>query len=126
MSEHPYERTYRPPAPVLPVRVSGPGTLRSVMVPALADTGAGMTALPADLPAQLDLPVAGRTIVSGFDGRPRIVPTYTVQLSVAGYTTVLKVIGLGMVALLGRDVLNALLITLKGPQEIFEVEGPPP
>lgn len=124
MSAYPYGRAYRPPAPVLPVRISGPGAPASVLVAALADTGAGMTALPADLPAQLRLPVAARTLVSGFDGQPRIVPTYTVEISVAGYTTVLKAIGYGAVAVLGRDVLNALLITLRGPQGIIDVEVP--
>jgi predicted aspartyl protease len=117
---------YRPPAPVLPVRVGSPGSLASVLLTALVDTGAGKTALPADVALQLGLPVAGRTMISGFDGQPRIVPTYTVEIQVAGYNTVLRVIGLGTVALLGRDILNALSITLRGPQEILVVDVPQP
>lgn len=111
---------------MLPIGVSGPGATAAMLVPALVDTGAGMTALPSDVPRQLGLPVAGRTIVSGFDGQARIVPTYTVQIRVAEYTTVLKVIGLGAVALLGRDVLNTLFIRLRGPEGILEVDEPPP
>ncbi|HLW47970.1 MAG TPA: retroviral-like aspartic protease family protein [bacterium] len=122
MAEFPYGRQYRPRAPVLLVRISSPGKAAAVLVAALADTGAAMTSLPADLPAQLGLPVAGRAIVAGFDGTPRIVPTHTVQIRVADYITVLRVIAAGTYALLGRDVLNALVIKLRGPDGIAAVD----
>lgn len=124
MPEYPYARSYRPPAPVLPVGVRRPGTPALIYVAALVDTGAALTALPATLPAQLQLPSAGGTIVAGFDGTPRIVPTYIVEIEVAGRTVVLKAIGLGRTALLGRDALNVMVLTLRGPDAITLVEAP--
>jgi|GEM_PF-2322732 len=124
MLEYPYARSYRPPAPVLPVGIRRPGTPTSVLVAALVDTGAALTALPATLPAQLRLPSAGGMIVAGFDGTPRIVPAYIVEIEVAGRMVVLKAIGLGATALLGRDALNAMVLTLRGPDAVTLV-GPP-
>lgn len=124
MPEYPYSRSYRPPAPVLPVGVRRPGTSAFVLVAALVETGAAVTALPAALTTELRLPSAGGTIVAGFDRTPRIVPTYLVEVEVAGRAVVLRVIGLGATALLGRDVLNAMVLTLRGPDGIALVEAP--
>lgn len=124
MARYLYARSYRPPAPVLPVRVRRPGAVISFLVAAIVDTGAGVSVVPEDLPVHLDLPAAGSMAVAGFDGIPRIVPVYTIELDVNGHSSVLRAISFGTTALLGRDVLNALVVSLRGPEAVMVVDAP--
>ena len=51
-----YDTELDPPAPVIPVRVSGPTGDAAMMLPMLVDTGADCTLLPVSIVRQLGLP----------------------------------------------------------------------
>lgn len=121
--EFPYDRQYDPPAPVLPLRVGPPRAEPVVAAPALMDSGADLTVLPEELVRTLRLPQIGEVTVRGVEGVARRVPVYAAEVEVAGIRRIVEVVGIRTNALLGRDVLNRMVITLNGPQQILRVEG---
>ncbi len=122
MPRHPYSPRYVPPAPVLPVHVSSPGATLRVLLQALVDTGAGISVLPQDLPSQLGLPRAGRIVVSGFEGVPRILPVYLAEIGINGYLSIIRAVCFGTAPLIGRDLLNRFVAHFYGPETAFDVE----
>jgi len=124
MPRYPYGKRFTPPAPVLPVRVGQPGTTPTVLLSALVDTGADLSVLPQGLPARLRLPAVGRVPVAGVDGPPRSLPVYAAEVGVNGYRAAIRVVSLGAVPLIGRDLLNRLTVNLRGPEGLMDVEFP--
>lgn len=118
----PYDRGRTPPAPVLPVRVAGPGGGGAAATPALVDTGADMSVIPARLAKDLRLPVVGELRVRGVTGSQRV-SLYGVELDVAGITVAVQAAAMGTHMLLGRDVLNRWTLRFRGPEETLELEG---
>lgn len=116
-----YDRRRSPPAPVLPVRVGPPGAEVAAALLALVDSGADLTVLPDGLPASLDLPAVGKLTVRGVAGSAQAT-VYAAELEVAGRQRVVEVVALGGEALLGRNVLNAFVLTLDGPRLTVRVE----
>jgi|DewCreStandDraft_1066081.scaffolds.fasta_scaffold00494_44 hypothetical protein len=122
--EFPYNRQHDPPAPVLPLRVGAPGADPVVAAPALVDSGADLTVLPEELVRMLRLPQIGEVTVRGVEGVARRVPVYAAEVEVVGgIRRIVEVVGIRANALLGRDVLNGMVITLDGPQQVLRVEG---
>lgn len=113
---HEYDRTAEPPAPVLPVRLSAPGSNESVLLSALVDTGADITVIPAGMPRRLGLPLVGTVAVRGVAGARARCPIFAARLVVDGHEEFVEVIGLGREALLGRNLLNRWLVRLDGPR----------
>jgi len=109
---------------MVPVHVSRPGAVLRVLLPALVDTGAGISVLPEDLPTQLGLPYTGRIDVAGFDGTPRTLPLYAVEIGLNGYRSIIQAVGFGTTPLIGRDVLNKLVSHFYGPDGILDVDLP--
>ncbi len=126
MPRYPYERRYTPPAPVLPVRVGRPGAVPTVLVAAMVDTGADLSVLPRGLPAHLGLPTVGRLTVAGIDGLPRSLPVYAAEVAVEAYRTAIRVVSLGVTPLIGRDLLNKLVVHLRGPEATLDIDLPSP
>ncbi len=124
MPRYPYALQYNPPAPVLPARVGPPGGAPLVMVAAFVDTGADVSVLPRGLPEQLNLPRVGRTVVAGFDGLNRILPVYSAEIGVNGFSSVVETIGFGATTLIGRDFLNRFVAHLHGPEGVLALELP--
>lgn len=117
----PYDRGRTPPAPVLPVRVSGPRGQGGAASPALVDTGADMSVIPAALARELRLPVVGELRVRGVTGSERV-PLYGIELEVAGTTVTVQAAAIGAHMLVGRDVLNRWTLRFRGPEETLEME----
>lgn len=126
MPRYGYNTRYDPPAPALPLQIRRPGGLDAIALAALLDTGADLSVVPADLPEHLALPRVGDAIVTGYDGLHRTLTVYAVEIRIAGHQAVVEAAGFGTNALLGRDLLNALVIHLYGPEAIFDVEFPMP
>lgn len=116
----PYDRRRNPPAPVLPVRVGVPGAEPAAALLALVDSGADLTVLPEGVPAALGLPAVGQLTVRGVAGSAQAT-VYAAALEVAGRQRVVEAVALGGEALLGRNVLNALVLTLDGPAETLRL-----
>lgn len=118
-----YSTAYDPPAAVVPLEVRHPREASAVLLPAVIDTGADITMLPVDLAAQLGLPNVGRVVVSGLDGLPRILPVRAAGVRVAGVTFIVEAACHGTEALVGRDVLNRLIVRLNGPAKILDIHS---
>ncbi|HXF81452.1 MAG TPA: aspartyl protease family protein [bacterium] len=118
----PYNRARTPPAPVLPVRIAGPNRSAGAAAPALVDTGADLSVIPAALARDLRLAAVGTLRVRGVTGIERV-PLYAVELEVAGLAVTLPMAAIGTHLLIGRDVLNRWTLRLRGPEETLEWEA---
>ncbi len=119
----PYDASYQPPAPVVPVGVSALGA-DAVMVPMLIDTGADVTLLPAELVRQLRLPRVDTIIVSGFGGTKLRSAVHAATLELGGVQIVARVVASDE-ARLGRDLLSTVVLELDGPRAALSVRPPP-
>ncbi len=124
MPRYLYGTRYSPPAPILPVAVGHPGAMPSMLFSALVDSGADLSVLPQRVPAQLSLPPVGQVTVVGVDGLPRRFPLYAVEVAIHGYRALIRVIGVGADALVGRDLLNLVTAHLHGPEGVLDIDLP--
>lgn len=120
MSTLAYDDAFEPVAPVLPVRLRGPGGDEWYQLAALVDTGADLTLVP-DVIAERALPVAGTIDVRGVTGEVQRVPLYRADVEVADLRLSALVAGFGPDAIIGRDLLNRLIITLNGPDRSLTI-----
>ena len=110
---------FEPPAPVANVTVRRPDDGREQRdVPMLMDSGADVTLIPRHVVASLGLAALGQTYeVVGFDGQAGEVPAVSAALVLAGrtYTGQFLVTDTEW-GILGRNILNTLVLTLDGPR----------
>lgn len=125
--QHPYDATYRPPFPRLSITVTEPLTARTVgPFQALLDTGSDITVIPARFLPDLSLQEFRLAIIQGYGAESARVPTYLVDVNVNGHTVELVEAILeendGGELLLGRNILNELVLVLDGPALQVEVK----
>lgn len=121
-----YQSTHQPAAPFLPIAVDGyDATKPPVIVYAFLDTGADGTMLPLDILLAVGAEYENTVQMRGIAGDVQLLDRYTVRIQIeneivhaisAVATTV------GSEALLGRDVLNHLILTLNGPAQVIELQ----
>ena len=119
----PYDATLDPPAPVIPVRVSGPLGDEAVMLPMLVDTGADCTLVPASIIRRLGLPQIDIIGVTGVGGAKRRATVHAATVELAGFRVLARVVAFIDEAILGRDVLNQTVVMLDGPGLAISVTG---
>jgi predicted aspartyl protease len=121
-----YDNAYSPAAPVADVAVRAFGrSTPEVEVTALVDSGADGTLIPIDVLQQIKAPYWGTRRMFGVAGGSQRVDLYSVTLRVGQeivYGIHAVAAGVGTEAILGRDVLNQLRITLDGPAETLEID----
>jgi len=118
-------RAYDPPMPVLDIGVSRPGVnVPSATVEAVVDTGADGSLLPLDVLEQAGAVFVDRAYLRGITGQRQAVDLYLTTLHIGRF----RIPGIraaalppGSTAILGRDVLNQLDITLRGPAGVTEI-----
>jgi predicted aspartyl protease len=90
------------------------------------DTGADRTCVPVQLVDKLGVPCKDKERFTGFDGKEVRLPVYIVSLRVLGreFPELLVAGVLRDHVLLGRDVLNGMLLSLDGPRQWFRLSGP--
>jgi predicted aspartyl protease len=120
-----YDPHRTPPAPILPIRLGRPGTDPNVLLTALVDTGADATVIPPALAMRLDLPVLAEVAVAGTGGLSQRAMVHAAVVEVGGSQWPIQVLAVGGETLVGRDLLNQWVATLRGPAGILEVETPP-
>lgn len=121
---YPYDTSYDPPAPVVPVRISAPGSPdRGVALPALVDSGADVTVIPAAVAEAIGLPPIGQLRVAGVAGVVHGAVVYAAEVEINGVRRPAEVIGLGDQTLLGRNLLNQWVLVLDGPGLRLEMTG---
>ena len=109
-------RAYDSPMPVLDIGVSRPGVnVPSATVEAVVDTGADGSLLPLDVLEQAGAIFVDRAYLRGITGQRQAVDLYLITIHLGR----LRITGVrafalppGNAAILGRDVLNHLDITL--------------
>jgi len=117
-----YDTHRDPPAPVLPVRLGTPGEEVSYSLVALVDSGADTTVIPVEVANRLRLPRVGEIGIRGVGGIRQRAQIHTVMVEVAGFRGSVEAIALGGEGLIGRDLLNRWVVTLRGPEQAMEVE----
>lgn len=122
-----YDSNYTPPAPVLTVRVITPGRRpRSETIQALVDTGADLTLLPLTLLQRINAPFILSHRMRGLLGQSTPVDIYGVSIEIGDYTLKqVRVIAIRDNAeepILGRNVLNHLIMRADGPNETLTIE----
>lgn len=120
-----YDSSYFPSAPFISVTVDGYATSRSpVTVHAFADSGADGTMLPQDILMEVGTEYEDTVLLRGTAGGMQTLDRYTVRVRI-GEKTVDSVSAVatatGSEPLLGRDVLNHLVMTLNGLDEVTEI-----
>lgn len=121
-----YSRRFDPPAPVIEVVVQSPHNRRNrALLPALVDTGADVSALPSSVLANLRVDAVGQIEIAGLENKYTLEPLYEVQLRVSTHTrlTAEVISSEHDFIILGRDVLNQLILRLDGPSLALEIEG---
>lgn len=117
---------YEPPAAVADIEISNPVTRHAERGRAKIDSGADITVIPVALVARLRLLPAGFSEVASFDGTVIEVPAYYVNIAINGFTfEYVRVLSSNRVnALIGRDILNQLKITLNGKTLTIQIQDP--
>ena len=122
---HPYDQTHDPPFPQLPVVIVHlESSARSNPLPGLVDTGADATLVPAEQLRALGAQEIYRASLRSHWGESRPAIVHLVDLEVAGH----NLPGIEVIAdehsgavLLGRNVLNRLILLLDGPGQETDV-----
>lgn len=116
-----YDASFDPPAPVVPVRISRPTGDEAVMLPMLVDTGADGTLVPASVVHRLGLPRIDVTGISGLGGAKERATVHAASVELGGLRVLARIVAFADEAILGRDVLNQIVITLDGPGLVMSI-----
>jgi len=124
--DFPYDESYYPAMPVVTVTVDGYAGHPPQPLIALVDSGADGTMLPVDVLQAVGALYEDTVQMRGVLGESEQVDRYTVAIRLG----LLTVHGIQAVAILtgtesviGRDVLNNLVVTLNGPAFTTQVES---
>jgi predicted aspartyl protease len=111
----PYDTTFVPPAPVLPLRIASPLGSDGIAIQALVDTGADASVLPASIAQRLRLPTVGLVDLVGVTGASRRAPLVAARVAFGRGSVLGRFAVLGREAIIGRDLLNGVITRLDGP-----------
>lgn len=120
-----YDATYDPPMPVCDVRITAATTGRQATVNAIVDTGADITIVPVRLLRNIGARRVFQTTLRSQWGEKRLVFLYLVDLAINEVLLPgIYVVGdeVGNEVVLGRNVLNKLVVTLDGPRQTVRIE----
>ncbi len=125
-NSHPHQTTYTPPIPALEIGLQTPEGEQSIgPLPAVLDTGADITLVPLTLLEQIKAPELDEVRLRSHWGDFTTFTTYLVSIQfgieiLPGVEVVGDVYSQQEV-LLGRDMLNKLLLLIDGPQQRTDI-----
>lgn len=117
----PYDRHYHPAAPVLSILLL---RRKTATLSALVDSGADNSIFPLDHLLAAGADYVGTKRLVGVTGHKRIVDLYLVDVQIGNYRVPgIRAVAIdpGGEALIGRDVLNQLIVTLNGVEGITDI-----
>lgn len=121
-----YDTTYSPPIPAVELRI-GPALEEAVIgLKAVVDSGADATLVPVQFLQQLGARRSRKAWMRGTTGNRVLVDLYTIAVRFGPYQQgLLEVIGATASdeVIVGRDILNHLVVTLNGPAHVVELES---
>ena len=122
-----YDEVHDPPAPVVEISIYPPKTpAREARLTVMIDTGADVSTLPLRVLKRIAAEYLETATLRGVAGGRITVDLYRVAVRVGPHTIpTVRVAGVASTtdAVLGRDVLNHLKVTLDGPAQTSEIEG---
>jgi len=122
-----YSQQYNPSAPVIEVEVTAPGMRHTTeRIVALVDSGSDGTIIPVDLLERVNARCVGDARMVGVVGGSFVVDIYLATLIIGTHTmSAVRVVAAieGAEAIVGRNVLNRLVVTLDGLAGMTEVSG---
>ncbi|MEM7531264.1 MAG: hypothetical protein AAF639_03735 [Chloroflexota bacterium] len=119
-----YDVSYHPAMPMVDLQISLTEDDPPIVVTAMVDSGSDATTIPIRYVRQLKAPVVDTQWMSGITGERHLVKTYAVFVRIGNTARGLSVVGdkINHVPLLGRDMLNQLVVTLDGYAQVVEVK----
>ena len=121
----PYDSSYAPPAPRIEIRLGVPDeAFRSRPLTALVDTGADATIVPAQHIELLGVQIDNRKVLRSPWGERYPVNVYLLDVGIGDLRLPLIEIvadDRGDEIILGRNVVNRLVMVLDGPKQILEI-----
>lgn len=124
MYSNEYDRKTYPPMPVVELVVTGIDVPnRSATLVAIVDSGADATFMPLRMLRRLGVKSVRKADISGISGIRYPVDQFLVKLTIGPYELYgIRVVGDAQNrAILGRDVLNQLIVTLNGLAHVVEI-----
>ena len=117
-----YSGDFSPPFPAVEIEVDGYGEAPPMSVFALVDSGVDSTMLPLEILQAVNATYRESKQMRGVAGGVQIVDRYLVAISIGPYIVpAIHAIAYSHEALIGRDVLNELTMTLNGPANMIEI-----
>lgn len=120
-----YDPAYNPAMPVIEIRlIALDSGQRSQPVLAVVDSGADSSMMPVDLLDEIRALSVGTAVMSGIWGERRIVNTYLVTVQAGNHLirgVRVAAVPAEMEAIVGRNILNAIALTLNGPAHTVEI-----
>ena len=117
----PHRKDHFPPIPALVVGLRAPdGDQSQGALPAVIDTGADITLVPLALLEQIGAPEMDEVRLRSHWGETTTVTTYLIDIQLGADTLPgIEVVGdmHGATVLLGRNVINRLLLLIDGPHQ---------
>jgi clan AA aspartic protease len=121
-----FDDTFDPPAPVLPVRISGLDEHDpAAMLRMLVDTGADCTLIPEKIARSLRLPVVDKAEIQGVASKGQEANVHAARIRLGSLRVLARVVALGDECLLGRDILKRVVLNYDGPSEVLQVTTRP-
>jgi predicted aspartyl protease len=116
--KHRYSAAFTPPAPILWVVAKAPHGSDARRLEGKIDTGSDICALPEFVMEELDPSPVRIVRAAGFSGSPVEMVVYRVDLEVEGmaFSRVEALSTRRSYAIVGRNVLRRLILTLNGPR----------
>lgn len=121
-----YNPSYAPSAPFIPIAIDGYDPAKPpIIVSAFVDSGADGTMLPKDILRAVGAEYEDTVRLRGAAGGVQRLDRYTVRIQIESETVhAVSAVATasGSEALIGRDVLNHLAVTLNGPAGVTEMQ----
>ncbi|MFN0073188.1 MAG: retroviral-like aspartic protease family protein [Chloroflexota bacterium] len=122
-----YDTSYVPAAPVAEFRLAPPGQMMaSGPHVGLIDTGADICIVPYFLVESLEIEIDSQRNLRAYDGSRRPVDIYVVDIEIAQLRLpAIELVAVEVMdeAIIGRNVLNRLRISLDGPTAVIEIRA---
>jgi hypothetical protein len=126
----PYNQDYSPPVPVLHVRLSAPGDApQSGLLTGIVDTGSDGTLVPSSVLEAVEAIAVGDAVLRGILGDTRVVHLFEVDLHLEDVVlpgVLAAADDQGQEVILGRNVINKLILMLDGPAAELVLVGERP
>jgi predicted aspartyl protease len=119
-----YNTSYEPPIPLVEVNIGIIGQDSSIQVPAIVDSGADGSIIPAQIVQRLNIEPSGWVRIINLDSISRRIPIYLLKISIGSlYIGALHIGGDKTInqMILGRDVLNHFIVTLNGLANVVQI-----